>query len=373
VPLYPLYALLFADAGLSESRISALLAIWTAVAVVAEVPCGALADRFSRHLALVAGGVLQAAGYVLWTALPGFTGFAAGFVLWGLGGALVSGSLEALLYDGLAATGAEAHYARVLGRVEAAGLLAQIPAAVAATALFALGGYVLVGWASVGACLAAAALATRLPEPPRERATPDDEPGYLATLRAGILEVTGRPPVRAAVLAVAVLTGIDAVEEYFPLLARDWRVPTSLIPLAMLATTLAGAAGAALGGAGSRLRPPALAAVLVAAVVALGAAGLVRQPVSLAALALFYGLYRLVLVVADARLQERIDGPARATVTSVAGLGTELAALGLLTAWALGGLQAVAALTLLVAAALTRLGEAGSRREDLAPPAGGTR
>src|SRR5262249_35219355 len=135
IPLYPLYALLFADTGLSDAEISALFAIWSAVGIVAEVPTGALADRFSRRGALVVAGVLQAGGYTLWIQWPGFPAFAAGFVLWGLGGTLVSGTLEALLYDGLAALAAEEHFARVLGRVRAAGLLAQLPAALAAAAL----------------------------------------------------------------------------------------------------------------------------------------------------------------------------------------------------------------------------------------------
>jgi MFS family permease len=63
VPLYPLYALLFADTGMSGAQISALFAIWSAVGVIAEVPSGALADRFSRRACLVAAGVLQACGY----------------------------------------------------------------------------------------------------------------------------------------------------------------------------------------------------------------------------------------------------------------------------------------------------------------------
>jgi predicted MFS family arabinose efflux permease len=54
--------------------------------VLAEVPSGALADRFSRRAALVAAGLLQALAYVLWTALPGVPAFAAGFVVWAPGG-----------------------------------------------------------------------------------------------------------------------------------------------------------------------------------------------------------------------------------------------------------------------------------------------
>lgn len=322
------------------------------VGIVAEVPSGALADRYSRRGALVAAGMFQAAGYVLWIALPGFTAFAAGFVLWGLGGALISGALEALLYDGLAAVGAEEHYAQINGWVTAAGLLAQIPVAVAAAVLFSLGGFALAGWVSVGCCLAAAALASRLPEP--ARAEDDDEPGYLATLQAGLVEAAGRPAVRAAVIAVAVLSGLDALEEYFPLLAQDWGVPTGLNPLAVLGTSLAEAAGGALGGAASRLRPATLGVVLGAAVLALGLAAAVRHPAGLAAVAGFYGLYRMVLVVADTRLQERIAGPSRATVTSVAGLGTEVAALGVIGVWAAGELALVAALGLVVATLLPR-------------------
>lgn len=334
-----------------------LFAIWSAVGIVAEVPTGALADRFSRRGALVVAGVLQAAGYTLWIALPSFPGYAAGFVLWGLSGALVSGALQALLYDGLAAAGAEAHYPRVLGRVTAAGLVGQLPAAAAATVLFPLGGYPLVTWVSVGCCLAASVLATRLPEAPRPVAADEDgEPGLLAGLRAGLAVVRTGRGVRPAILTVAVLTSVDTLDEYFPLLARDWGVPTHLNPLATLGIPLVGAAGAALGGAATALgRVRTLALVLGAAGMLLGAAGLARQPAGLGAVALFYGLYRLVLVNADARFQERIDASSRATVASVAGLGTEVFVFGFYAAWVLGGVLLIAALVSVIAVLLPRL------------------
>jgi hypothetical protein len=126
VPLYPLYAMLFADTGLSSTEISALFVLWSTVSIVAEVPCGALADRFSRRGALVAAGVLQAGGYVLWVVLPGFPGFAAGFALWCLGGASVSGTIEALLYDGLATAGAESDFI-VDGELSLHGVTRPVP------------------------------------------------------------------------------------------------------------------------------------------------------------------------------------------------------------------------------------------------------
>ena len=343
VPLYPLYALLFVDTGLSDARISVLFAIWGTVGLLAEVPSGALADRFSRRGALVVAGLVQAAAFAVWVTLPGFAGFAAGFVLWGLGGALVSGAQEALLYDGLAAVGAEAHYAQVQGRVTAMGLLAQVPAAVAATALYAVGGYPLVGWASVGVLLGASALAARLPEPER---SPGDG-SYLATLTAGVREVAARPRLRAAVLAAAAVGGFDAVDEYFPILAQDSGVPVELVPAAMLVIAVAGAAGAAAGGAASRLPPWALGVVLGVSLVLFG---LVTYAPVFGAVS--YALYRAVLVVVDARLQERIDSTARATVTSVAGVGVETAGLALFGVWAFGGPTATVAVWLLAALAL---------------------
>ncbi|WP_433290971.1 MFS transporter [Pseudonocardia sp. CA-142604] len=357
IPLYPLYALLFADSGLSAAEISALFAIWSAVGVVAEVPSGALADRFSRRACLVAAGVLQACGYGAWVLLPSFAGFALGFVLWGLGGVLVSGAQEALLYDGLVAAGAEEQYARVNGWVSAAELIAQVPAALAAAVLYAVGGFPLVGWVSVGVCLAAAVMASRLPEPPRGSGTDEDEDelSYLATLRAGLVVAANRPGVRAVVVATAVLAAFDAVEEYFPLIVVGWGVPTAFVPVADLPIVLAGVVGAALAGRAGLLGPVSLAVVLGAAMLLFGAAGLVDHPAGIAALAAFYGAYRCVLVVVDARLQERIESRSRATVTSVAGIGTDIATFGVYAAWAVGAIPLVAALGVLIAVALPRL------------------
>ncbi len=239
-----MYALWFADTGLSDGQISVLFIVGSAVGFVGEVPSGALADRFSRRSCLIAAGVIQAAGCTVWTVLPGFAGFATGFVLWGISGTLVSGAFEALLFDGLAEVGAQDHYQRILGAVSAITLAAQLPAAVAATMLFALGGYSLVGWVSVAVCVAAAALAVRLPEPARHSDDEEADLSYLAALRSGLTEVMANRTVGLSVVAVALLVGLDGLDEYFPLLAQDWQVATAVVPLAVLAIPVVGAIGA---------------------------------------------------------------------------------------------------------------------------------
>src|SRR5919202_970599 len=164
VLLYPLYALLFTDAGLSPVEVSALFVLWSGTGIVLEVPSGALADAVSRRALLVAAPLVGAAGYALWVTVPGFWAFAAGFVLWGVRGALVSGSLEALAYEELDARGAVADYARVLGRSHSAGVLAVVLATALAGPAFGAGGYRLLGAASVVAGLLASAAAVLLPE-----------------------------------------------------------------------------------------------------------------------------------------------------------------------------------------------------------------
>jgi hypothetical protein len=89
--------------------------------------------------------------------------------------------------------------------------------------------------------------------------------------------------------------------------------------------------------------------------VLLAGAGVAAHPAGVLAVTAFYGTYRAVLVVVDARLQERIASRSRATVTSVAGLGTELVTFGVYAAWAAGGVLLVAAAGAVIAALLPRL------------------
>lgn len=343
MPLYPLYALLFLDTGVSGPELSLLFGLWSVTGLLAEVPAGLLADRWSRRGVLALSGVLQAAAFVLWTAAPSLVSFAAGFVVWGLAGACSSGTAEALVHDALAEVGAAECFARVNGTMTSAELLVQVPTALAATGLYALGGYPLVGWASVAVCLAAAALALRLPDP-----RPGSDGGGEGSVRAGLVLALRRPALLVVIAAVALVGGLDGMEEYFPVLAAERGVPVGAVPAVVLAISLAGAAGATLGGRPAR--PPALllTALLLGAGAGLLLVPVVAPPVALAVLAMAYGLYLAVLVAAEAELQRRITGPYRATITSVAGLGTELASLLVFAAWALGGVAAVGLLVLAV-------------------------
>ncbi|MEU5528992.1 MFS transporter [Micromonospora chersina] len=332
VLLYPVYALLFADTGLSVGQISSLFVLWSAAGILLEVPSGAWADAVSRRLLLCLAPLLAAAGFALWVLVPSYPAFAVGFLLWGAGGALRSGALEALVWTELDRLGAAGRYARLTGRAKTAELLGVVAAMGLAAPVLALGGYPAVGAASVAACLAAAAVATRFPEhrapepPGHDAAQPDpDEPGWWASLRGGLAEARADRSVRAALLLVPAVAAVwGGLDEYTPLLARDTGIPAAGVPLLLLLVWAGTTVGGLLAPAGERLTDRGFAALLAGAALALAAGALLRHPAGFVLVGVAFAAFQLATVLVDVRLQARISGPDRATVTSVAGMATDL-------------------------------------------------
>ncbi|MEU9915579.1 MFS transporter [Streptomyces sp. NPDC051001] len=339
VLLYPVYALLFADTGMSLWQISSLFALWSVTAVVLEVPSGALADAVSRRLLLWTGPLFNAAGFALWVIVPAYWAFALGFVLWGIGGALCSGSFVALAYDELDRFGAADRYARVMGRVRAARLAATMAAIGLAGPVFALGGYPLVGAGSVLACLLAAAVAARLPEH-RTRPETGGE-GWWTTLRTGLAVVREDRSVRGALLLVPAVAAVwGALDEYTPLLARDTGVAETTVPYLILLVWTLVTAASLLTGPAERLGTTGTAWLLAGSALAMAGGAASGSPAGIALVGLAFGGFQLAEVLADVRLQHRIDESRRATLTSVASLGTELVTVATFGAYALLGTTA---------------------------------
>src|ERR1700684_453103 len=99
--IFPLYAVMFVDAGLTPVQISIVLIAWSATAFTLQIPSGVIADRWSRRHILACAQLARAAGFVVWLFYPHFWGFLVGLVLWGVKSAFTSGTFEALLYDEL--------------------------------------------------------------------------------------------------------------------------------------------------------------------------------------------------------------------------------------------------------------------------------
>ncbi|MCX4472258.1 MFS transporter [Micromonospora sp. NBC_01655] len=327
VLLYPLYALLFSDTGLSLWQISSLFVVWSVAGVVLELPSGAWADAVSRRLLLCLAPLCAAAGFALWVLVPSYPAFAVGFLLWGAGGALRSGALEALVFTELERLGVAGRYARVMGRARTAEMLAVVASILVAGPVFGWGGYPAVGAASVLACLAAAVVAAALPgrRAPGGPVDADAGPGWWDSLRSGLAEVRADRRVRGAVLLVAVVTAVwGAVDEYVPLLARESGVTASTVPLLVLMAWAGVTVGGLLAPVGERWGRRGLAGLLAVAALALAVGAGVGRPAGFVLIGVAFAAFQLATVLVDARLQAGITGPGRATVTSLAGMGSDL-------------------------------------------------
>ncbi|MFF5312010.1 MFS transporter [Streptomyces massasporeus] len=336
VLLYPVYALLFSDTGLSLWQISSLFALWSVTGVVLEVPSGAWADAMSRRRLLWIGPLLTAAGFALWVVVPSYGAFAAGFVLWGAGGALGSGALEALVYDELDRLGAADRYARVMGRARAARLLGTVAATGLAGPVVARGGYEAVGAASFLACVLTALTATRFPEHRMRPESTGDT--WATTLRTGLAEARGNRAVRGALLLVPAVAAVwGALDEYTPLLIRDLGVAEATVPYLVMLIWAGVTLGSLLTGPAERLGTTGLAMLLAGAALALAVGAMARSLAGVVLVSLAFAGFQLAEVLADVRLQHRIDESRRATLTSVASLGTELATVATFGVYALLG------------------------------------
>lgn len=187
---YAFYTALFELEGLSITEIAMLLAVWSASAIVLEMPSGALSDHFDRRWLLVVAPLLKSLTFLLWIAAAGsFWLYAMGFLFWSLAQALQSGSREALLYERMAHEGRADDFEKVLGRDNAAQ-----EAGIGSGAL--LGGLVAYHsfdwglWLSIPPLILASCLALGLKDVRRHKAQ-DDPPESPASYLSHFVDALG--------------------------------------------------------------------------------------------------------------------------------------------------------------------------------------
>jgi MFS family permease len=325
--IFPLYTVMFADAGLKPVEISICLIAWSVTSFVLQVPSGVVADRWSRKHILALSQLARGAGFVVWLAYPHFWGFFVGLALWGAKSAFTSGTFEALLYDELKARGKAADYTRILGRsraVQSGGvLLAALGAALAARLGY--GATLVASLVSVG--LGALAAASLPPAPPAIAAREKD---YLAHLRLGLSASFREPTVLSILVFSAFVLALGAaLEEFWPIFGARVGLARPIIALfvgAQNAIEMAVSLVAyRVAGLGTRVFHALFA---LGGVLLLAAAGLFTPPAMLL-LALYSGTMKLVAVVFEGRLQQQIGSESRATIGSVKSFMAQIGLTGL--------------------------------------------
>jgi MFS family permease len=379
--LLPFIILLPLARGLSLAEAGAIWALHSLVALLFEVPSGAVADGYGRRRTLVAGASLMAVSLVIYAVAEVPLAFAAGTGTLAAARALISGSLEAWYVDTLRAIDPGAALSPGLSRGSIADGLGMAAGALAGGFLpLAFGGLdhsgagfifytpvtLIAAGVAVGYLVAVLVLVEETPPPP---ASASVRAKVLEILAATRTQVRGSLVVRTVlVVAVAFGVAVSAVELLWqPRLADllgDAEEHSVLFGVLVAGSMAALAAGAA-------LSPRVIAAVGsrngYCLVVALGAVLLMAlaAAASPAALVLAYLLFFASLGLADPvhfeLLHEATGDAVRATVLSaesLAGqgggivgnlaLGAVAGASGVPAAWLIaGGLVGLSALLVL--------------------------
>ncbi|WP_309646237.1 MFS transporter [Phenylobacterium sp.] len=312
--IYPFYAVMFVDHGLTPWQVSVTLIAWSTTAFVLQMPAGLLADRFPRRWLLAGAQFARAIGFLAWLLFPGFVGFLIGLMLWGVKSAFTNGVFEALVYDELREAGRADEYARIVGRAQACLFAAMLISSFLA-AYVVTHGYGPPIIASIAASIAATWAALSLPA--ARRAQPMGRADYLGQLKRGFGYAAGHVllPGVIAILAVSQAFG-GGLEAFWAVFGREVGLRTSDIALVVGLVGASQGAGAALAYR-ARAWPLAFFLGLLAAIgLMLGGAALAYQPWAVVLIIVLAGLFKVIDVNLDARLHDAIPTEMRATLAA---------------------------------------------------------
>jgi MFS family permease len=228
----PIWVLYLRDQrGFSMTEITFLEVPLFLLIVFAEVPTGAVADRYGRRTSLMlASGILAVSMYVYGVA-ESYALILVSNLTWALAFTFRSGADAALLYDSLEGIGREDEFQRIFGRLWAlrsgaalGGLLLGAPIAAATSYSFAI-----VLTAAVAAV--AMGIAFLMHEEPRTVDVESRGVGWTASysrvLGSGLREALDKPTLRALFLFSAVVAAVAAAPLH--LLQQPWLVAHDVV------------------------------------------------------------------------------------------------------------------------------------------------
>lgn len=321
--IYPLYAIMFTErGGLSVGDVSILFAIWTAAALIFEVPTGLVADKYPRKHVLISGELVNAGAFLIWLFLPTFFGYAAGFVLWGAAYALKSGAYQALVYDELASDGQSREYTKMMSRIKAAEFSGMLLAFISAYLLSINGvNYTLLLIASIITGIISAGLLALLPNVKNRQTDtiPESQPKLL---KRTLKTVVHNSRIRIITAWLAIVAGfIGWYEEYTPLFDSTAGIATKYIPLVISGALVLNIIASLIAPRFESDRKMSKALLILSGglMVVFSTLGWWLPVIVLLA----HGgliLLRVLRILLDAELQHAADGTMRATLGSIAGL-----------------------------------------------------
>jgi MFS family permease len=200
-PIWVIY--LQQERGFSLTRITLLDVPFLLLVVVAEVPTGAIADRFGRRTSLMLGSALFAIAVFIFGVSENYGVILLSYTVWGLGLTFQSGADTAILYDSLKACGREADFQKVNSRLWALTSLSVLIAILVGAPIAAATSFTFAICLSAGIAVCAVPVAFSMREPRGEFGGAHED--YFGTIRRGLRDVWEHPRLRYMILFSAVL------------------------------------------------------------------------------------------------------------------------------------------------------------------------
>ena len=214
--------------GMSLTQVAAIESIFWITVVVAEVPTGAVADRWGRRVSLALAGGIFCLGSVVFAFSSTYVILLAAYVIVALSMTLYSGAGPALVYDTLRQLGRTREYEKHIGRSEALAFGSMLIATLLAGPLVALVGYsatILLGAIAMGI---GGLVALLLREPPRSEAeiagrqpgqngvaAAPNRPGLFRNMLGGMLVVWRSKLLLWYILLATLLSGVIMIVSDF--------------------------------------------------------------------------------------------------------------------------------------------------------------
>lgn len=240
IPIWVLY--LIEERGLTLAQVALMEAVFQGVIVLAEMPTGAVADRWGRKTSMLLGGIGAPFGIIIFGLADSFGLLLLSYAIWAVSFTMFSGADSAFVYDSLASVKKEGEFSRVMGKGRAVAMGAAVVGALIGAPIAALTD--LTTPIFVGAAMSVLAVMVVLTF--REPARHEDhvQLKYFQIIREALRYAKSHTQVRTmmvlhAVLAIAALSGFIMIQPYL----SEHDVPTAQFGIFVVATHGAAALG----------------------------------------------------------------------------------------------------------------------------------
>lgn len=167
IPAYVIERLFWEQRGMTVLTVVYVEIIYAAIIVLLEIPTGIIADKWNRKNMMIIAACLSFLEFVLLIFSYSFWQFALMGVMAGIGGAMKSGTRNALLYDSLKESSNTKDYEKSFGRIEFLDLAGVSIATLCGSVIAAKTSLVVNYWISAFSTLIVVAVTLTLIEPIR--------------------------------------------------------------------------------------------------------------------------------------------------------------------------------------------------------------